>query len=426
MALFDFIKGRPVAPKDIIEALLQAVKLEDKSLLAELCQEYRLDIRKSFKSWLQIPELIKNNPRARGHYIQGLFAVAQMFEQDGDLSLITLLEGNNKNSQLTAWEQDFLSAQSLLNGGRIDNAIKLLQSAIMKNAKSQESGANYYLAKAHIMLGAAFFHAGNKSKAIWFTENARKYCSDSGDGEGVGVCVGNLLKIEEGEKDAILRNADGQILIMGKHAATSVPQNSFCEKPEVVNMISGMVSRVPWGIGRLPYILGVVAIFTFLQLAGVFAKQTGSPNPLVFVAIVFSLAGILALAAMRLIDLGESPLGTFGLFVPVYNFFLKIKLIGRPGFCANPLFDQDQCLQEGRRLIEQFPTMPDGYWQSAEALVAKGHALLHADRQKAMECLQDAREIYNELLERFSVDTTLCTDVRNRLKRLENIEVQRQ
>ena len=195
------------------KSLIQAADRHDSQTLAALCQQHQQEIRESFPLWRQVPERIRNDRVAMNRYCQGLAAVAQLFEQAGDQSLIALFLGNGADNPIMAWERDLAAAQSLIDNGRPGEAIELLQSALAKNAELRGSGVDRYLPRTYGMLGVAYFRTGDRDKAVEFTEKAKVLCEQLGDEEGVAVYAGNLQHVKEGGT-VIFRAADGRTLTL--------------------------------------------------------------------------------------------------------------------------------------------------------------------------------------------------------------------
>ncbi len=213
MGFFDFFKRQPNTPPDLREALIQAAEREDWQTLTALCQQNQQEIRESFPLWRQVPEPIRNDPSARNRYCQGLVTVAQWFEQAGDRSLIASFLGNEADNPIVVWEQDLAAAQSLIDNGQPGEAIELLRSALAKTAELRGSGVDHYLPRTYGMLGVAHFHAGDRARAVEWTQKAKALCEELGDEEGVAVYAGTLQHVKEGGT-VIFRAADGRTLTL--------------------------------------------------------------------------------------------------------------------------------------------------------------------------------------------------------------------
>ena len=93
MGLFRFFKRQPSSPADLCETLIQAADQRDWKRCADLCEQHQEQIRESFPTWRKAPQAIRDDPIAVQRYVEGLMAIAQLFEQAGDRSLIASLVG---------------------------------------------------------------------------------------------------------------------------------------------------------------------------------------------------------------------------------------------------------------------------------------------------------------------------------------------
>jgi uncharacterized protein YidB (DUF937 family) len=198
MAFFDLFKRQPASPTDLRAALIDAATREDWEGLAGLCGRHEEEIREAFGGWQKVPEEVRRDPEAQARYARGLIAVAQMFEQAGDGSLIAALMGDQAANPISAWERSLATAQSLLEQGQPREAADLLQSALERARGLQGSAVSEYLPRTYGMLGVARFRAGDAAGGIEATRKARELCEQAGDGDGVAIYTGNLQRMEGG------------------------------------------------------------------------------------------------------------------------------------------------------------------------------------------------------------------------------------
>ncbi|MCD6051007.1 MAG: hypothetical protein K0Q55_2410 [Verrucomicrobia bacterium] len=192
MGLFDIFKKQPPLPQELPAALIEAAHRRDAKALARLCAQHREEIHRSFPAWQTVPAEVRRDPAAQDRYCQGLIAVASHFQQTGDSSLIELLRGDDADNPLVQWQQDLAQAQSLMDGGRAPEAINLLHAVLERTRGLSGDGVTNNLPRTLGSLGAAYFRAGDKVKAIEFTQQALDLCQRSGDTEGVRIYRGNL------------------------------------------------------------------------------------------------------------------------------------------------------------------------------------------------------------------------------------------
>src|SRR5689334_20484434 len=100
MAIFDFLKRRPIPPDDLRAELVAAVAREDWDSLTALCDRHQDAIREAFPAWKTVPLEVRRDPEAQARYARTLITVAQLFEQAGDGSLIAMLMGNQADNPI--------------------------------------------------------------------------------------------------------------------------------------------------------------------------------------------------------------------------------------------------------------------------------------------------------------------------------------
>jgi len=198
VSLFNIFKSKAKNQLDILESLLQAAEEQNSKKLASLCGEHQEEIRKSFVVWSKVPDSVRKNPAAMKRYAEGLIAVARTFEHAGDTSLLSHLIRTPSESPLVQWQTDLAEAQSRIDRGMLSEAITLLQAVLSRNAPLLGgTGVDFYLPRTYGMLGAAYFKAGDKNKAIDCMSKAKSLCEQSGDTEGAAIYEGNLCHLEE-------------------------------------------------------------------------------------------------------------------------------------------------------------------------------------------------------------------------------------
>lgn len=196
MALFDPPQRQPLSSTDLREALIDAVARGDAQGLTALCEAYQDQIRAAFLAWRKVPEDVRADPEAQGRYARGLIAVAQLFEQAGDRSLIAALMGDAADNPLSAWERALATSQSLLEQGQAEEAADLLQATLRRNEGLTGDGVAHYLPRTFGMLGVARFRAGDAEAGVEATRRALALCEQAGDLEGVAIYTGNLARME--------------------------------------------------------------------------------------------------------------------------------------------------------------------------------------------------------------------------------------
>jgi len=198
MDLFEMFKSDKKNLPDLLESLLQAAEKKDLKTLALLCGKHRKEIGESFVVWSKVPDVVRKNPVAMNRYCEGLIAVAQTFEHNGDASLISHLARKDGDNRLVQWQTDLVEAQALIYSGKLSEAIVLLNSILSRNAKLLGgSGVEHYLPRTYGMLGSAYFKSSEHAKAVECMSKAKALCEKSGDTEGVAIYEGNLRHLEK-------------------------------------------------------------------------------------------------------------------------------------------------------------------------------------------------------------------------------------
>ena len=191
----DSLLARAARPADLRAALLDAATRADRDTLVALCQQHQDEIRDAFPTWQNVPDDVRRDPEAQTRYAEALIAIAQLFEQVGDGSLIATLMGKAGDDPLSAWERALATARSLLEQGQSREAADLLQSTLARTDGLQGGAAPHQRARTHGMRGVALFRAGDHAAGIEATRRARALCEQAGDPDGVATYEGNLQRM---------------------------------------------------------------------------------------------------------------------------------------------------------------------------------------------------------------------------------------
>lgn len=211
MSIFDMFKLQTKRQPDVLESLLEAAAKQDFKTLTQLCWKHQEEIRGSFAVWSKVPEVVrKGDPATINRFAEGLIAIAQTFELNGDASLLSHLRGKDSGNPIIQWEADLIEAQSLLDSGKLMEAILMFQAILSKNAELLAGTAiDHYLPRTLGMLGAAYFKIGNKDKAVECMSKARSLCEKSGDTEGVAIYEGNLRHLAA-QDSSVMSSEEGR------------------------------------------------------------------------------------------------------------------------------------------------------------------------------------------------------------------------
>jgi tetratricopeptide (TPR) repeat protein len=195
--------------QDLRSALIDAAARDEWEVLAGLCERHQDEIRARFRTWQKVPDDVRQDREAQARYAKGLIAVAQLFEQAGDRSLITTLMGDQADNPVSAWQRALATAESLLEQGQAKEAVELLGSALEMARGLSGSAVAEYLPRTVGMLGVALFRAGDTAAGIEATRRARELCEEAGDAEGAAIYAGNLQRMEGGP-GVVFRDAAGR------------------------------------------------------------------------------------------------------------------------------------------------------------------------------------------------------------------------
>jgi len=176
-----------------LQALLDAVERQDASALMSLINENSDAIRKQFRSWITVPETIREDPAAVDRYGRTLFVVASLFEQSGDSSLKNYW--TDKSRGLVEWQKEMERASGLIDNSQAAEAIPILHAVLEQMTGMTGPGADSMRARGLGRLGIALWKTGDTSEAIRVTREALALCQRAGDTEGIDAYQNNLREI---------------------------------------------------------------------------------------------------------------------------------------------------------------------------------------------------------------------------------------
>ena len=198
MGILDLFRRRPTQPGSLLESLLDAVEKNDMQRLADLCNEHRQEIHDSFGTWNPIPAHVRSDRSATQRYANGLIAIAQIFEQTGDGTLMAALAPPDETNPMVQWVNDLRAAQALVDASKYREATEFLEAMLARYGQLVGSGTDYYLPRTYGLIGLAYFRLSDREKAIEFTFKAKLACEAAQDQEGVETYTRNLKMLHEG------------------------------------------------------------------------------------------------------------------------------------------------------------------------------------------------------------------------------------
>jgi hypothetical protein len=90
----------------------------DAKRLRELVTAQSAAISQHFPAWKKVPEAVRADRERLNRYAAGLIGLAQFCAENGDPSLLALLQGPAADNPLTRWQNVIRAAQQLLAAGR--------------------------------------------------------------------------------------------------------------------------------------------------------------------------------------------------------------------------------------------------------------------------------------------------------------------
>ena len=192
MGISDWFRRRPLAshPNDLLPALLDGFDRKDFERLMPLINDNADRIRTEFRSWMTVPEAIRDDPEAVKRYVRTLHAIASLFENSGDPSLKQCFESGG-----TELNEVMERASRLTESGQAGEAVALLRANLDKLRGATGTGVDRYRALLLGRLGVALAKLGDTPEAILVTREALELCRRSGDEQGVRAYTNNLNAI---------------------------------------------------------------------------------------------------------------------------------------------------------------------------------------------------------------------------------------
>lgn len=188
-------RDTPSRPQDLLHALLEAFERQDFSAVMSLINENGDTIRSQFRSWIRVPESVRNDPAALDRYARTLFTVASLFEQSGDASLKKCLTREDSDDPFGQWQKDMARAGALVDSGQAAEAVPILRAVLEQVSTHTGPGADYMRAVTLGRLGIALWKKGDTGEAIRVTWEALELCRKTGDTEGITAYQTNLKAI---------------------------------------------------------------------------------------------------------------------------------------------------------------------------------------------------------------------------------------
>jgi len=174
----------------------QAIEISSRASNVEMemfCAENRIKILEEFESWTKAPKKYRSSAKLIEEYGSAVLSVAQIFMENGDSTLIDALQPKESDNPVDIWSNNLEVAQELQNSNNFADSIPCLEQTISEIEKMLGGTAvDFYLPRAHGLLGMAYYNTGNLKKAVESMQNAKNICEEIGDEDGTKIYNENL------------------------------------------------------------------------------------------------------------------------------------------------------------------------------------------------------------------------------------------
>jgi tetratricopeptide (TPR) repeat protein len=192
MGWFTRERPQPSSPDELRDELFGAVNEGDAKRLRELVTAQSAAISQHFPAWKKVPEAVRADRERLNRYAGGLIGLAQFCAENGDPSLLALLQGPAADNPLTRWQNVIRAAQQLLAAGRHAQAEAPLRELLAATQGQSGSGPDRYRPITLGLLGQCRFHQAAADEAAPLFEEALAICRRTADLEGQIAYVNSL------------------------------------------------------------------------------------------------------------------------------------------------------------------------------------------------------------------------------------------
>lgn len=194
--LFGSVAPQIRDPEQLREALFRAAEQADRGQLERLCRKHRQRVLDHFPRWQKPPDALRGDASALGRYVQGLIAVAEVFnERLGCPDLMARLTGTEDSNPLLRWQDALGEARQRMEELRYREARDLLAGLLPHVRPLRGTGADRYLPITLGYLGECHFQVHEPEQALPYLEEALHLCEANRDSEGVIAYLGNLYEV---------------------------------------------------------------------------------------------------------------------------------------------------------------------------------------------------------------------------------------
>lgn len=189
-------KKEEQSPLKLRDELIKLYSSKQTEHFIALCKENRQTIKEHYHLWQKIPDEIRaSSPEKLDEYAQPLIALAHIFRQMGDTTLIELIQRDAASNPIERWQTGIISSRKLMSEGKLNEAKGILLPMTSEIEASQGNAKQEFLPKVYGQLGVISYHLKDAEGAITNTHKALVLCREYKDMEGIVAYTGTLLEL---------------------------------------------------------------------------------------------------------------------------------------------------------------------------------------------------------------------------------------
>jgi|GEM_PF-4240947 len=188
----------PTTGPELLRLLLKVTQRGSYVQLEECCEKHADLIRASFPEWKTVPPEYREREAAES-YFNMMLAVAQYFEEEGDSSLMEILDVNEANALFAGWEMALEDAGLLIQEGKNDEAIAMLKILEEELKTMIGSGSEIALAVLHVRKGLAYLGKGETAQARTSLMLGYKACQETRNINELAMAIQGLANLAKSE-----------------------------------------------------------------------------------------------------------------------------------------------------------------------------------------------------------------------------------
>ena len=183
------------APEQLQVILVNSAFKNDREIMVHLCQTFPRTIDELFKSWMKVPEELRQSPDQARAYVNALLQIAQLMKELGFEGPLRTLYSRDDNP-INRWLRMSASAQAAGAQGNREASTRELEAVLTEMKGSSGNAIDNLRPKILGMISANHFHDGRINQAREATRAALEACRQVGDEQGVSVYQQNLHLLE--------------------------------------------------------------------------------------------------------------------------------------------------------------------------------------------------------------------------------------